>query len=367
MSSDRIKVAIVGLGNCASSLIQGIEFCKTYGEEKLTGLMNPSIAGYKPQDIDIVAAFDIDDRKIDRDVSIAIFSPPNCTKRFHDDIPPMNVKVMMGNVLDGVASHMADYDSEHSFVVSEKKSANKEEIIKVLKESGAEIMVNYLPVGSENATKFYMECALEAGLGVVNNIPVFIASDPIWEEKFKAKKLPIIGDDTKSQFGATIVHRVLTNLCKNRGVNILRTYQINTGGNTDFLNMLSRERLTSKKISKTKSVQSQLNKPLEKENIHIGPSDYIPWLKDNKVCFIRMEAEILGGVPIDLELRLSVEDSPNSAGVVLDAIRCIKLALDRGIGGAILAPSAYFCKHPPKQYTDAEAYALLQEFIHSYG
>jgi myo-inositol-1-phosphate synthase len=270
----------------------------------------------------------------------------------------------MGRILDGVSEHMKDYDERYSFVPSDEPEPTKEQVVRALKESGAEILVNYLPVGSEEATRFYVECALEAGLGFINNIPVFIASDTDWAARFKEKNLPLIGDDIKSQLGATIVHRVLTNLFKKRGVKLERTYQLNTGGNTDFLNMLDRRRLKSKKTSKTESVQSQLGEGrLSGENIHIGPSDWVAWQKDNKICFIRMEGKLFGDIPMNLELRLSVEDSPNSGGVAIDAIRCAKLALDRNEGGILHAPSAYFCKHPPRQYTDDEAYRMMEAFI----
>jgi myo-inositol-1-phosphate synthase len=311
-----------------------------------------------------VAAYDIDKRKVGKDLADAIFAPPNCTKIFCNDIQSNGVIVQMGRILDGISEHMNDYDEKHSFVPSGEPEPSKEKVVRLLKESGAEILVNYLPVGSEEATRFYAECALEAGLGFINNIPVFIASDTDWAARFKEKNLPLIGDDIKSQLGATIVHRVLTNLFKKRGVKLERTYQLNTGGNTDFLNMLDRRRLKSKKTSKTESVQSQLGEGrLSGENIHIGPSDWVQWQKDNKICFIRMEGKLFGDIPMNLELRLSVEDSPNSGGVAIDAIRCAKLALDRKEGGILHAPSAYFCKHPPRQYTDDEAYLMTEAFI----
>ncbi len=360
----KIKVGIIGVGNCASSLVQGVEYYKNKTPDQATGLMHWDIGGYKPSDIEFVIAFDIDKRKVGKDLSEAIFSPPNCTTVFCKDIPEKGVKVRMGRILDGVADHMKNYPENQTFVPADEKEPDKEEVVKALKESGVEILLNYLPVGSEKAAKFYAECALEAGVAFINNIPVFIASNPDWEQKFKAKNLPIIGDDIKSQVGATIVHRVLTTLFKDRGVKLEHTYQINVGGNTDFLNMLNRARLNSKKISKTEAVQSMLNeKRLPDLDIHIGPSDYIPWLKDNKLCFIRMEGKLFGDVPMNLELRLSVEDSPNSAGVVIDAIRCCKLALDRKIGGVLYSPSAYFMKHPPRQFPDAVARQMVEEFI----
>jgi len=359
----KIKIAICGIGNCASSLIQGIEYYREENGKEPIGLMHPEIGGYKPSDIEVVAAFDVDARKVGKDVSEAIFQPPNCTTVFHPQIPRMGVPVSMGKVLDGVSEHMKDYDPEHTFVVSDEKEAEKEDIVRILKESGAEILLNYLPVGSEQAVRFYAECALEAGVGFINNMPVFIASDAEWAKRFENAGLPIIGDDIKSQLGATIVHRTLANLFKKRGVKLERTYQLNTGGNTDFLNMLNRARLASKKESKTEAVQSVLKERLHAEDIHVGPSDYVAWQKDNKVCFIRMEGKLFGDVPMNLELRLSVEDSPNSGGVVIDAIRCCKLALERGIGGVLYSPSSYFMKHPPRQYPDDEAYQLTEDFI----
>jgi myo-inositol-1-phosphate synthase len=269
----------------------------------------------------------------------------------------------MGRVLDGVSDHMNNYDEKYTFIVSKEPEATKADIVNELKNSGAEMLLNYLPVGSEEAVRFYAECALEAGIGLINNMPVFIASDPEWAKKFEAKNIPVIGDDIKAQLGATITHRILADLFEKRGVKLDRTYQLNTGGNTDFLNMLNRNRLASKRESKTEAVQSVLSKKLEDENIHIGPSDYVAWQKDNKVCFLRMEGRLFGDVPMNLELRLSVEDSPNSAGVVIDAIRCCKLALDRGIGGVLYSPSSYFMKHPAIQYPDNEAYIRTEEFI----
>jgi len=359
----KIKIAIAGVGNCSSSLVQGINYYKDKDGRKAIGLMHWDIGGYEPSDIEVVAAFDIDKRKVGKDVSEAIFSPPNCTTVFCKDIPETGVKVQMGRILDGFADHMRDYPIQCAFVLAEEKEATREDIVRILKESGAEILLNYMPVGAEKATKFYAQCALEAGVAFINNMPVFIASNPEWAEKFKERNIPVIGDDIKSQLGATITHRVLTTIFKNRGVKLERTYQLNTGGNTDFLNMLEHHRLISKKVSKTEAVQAVAGERLADEDIHIGPSDYVPWQKDNKVCFIRMEGRLFGDVPMDLELRLSVEDSPNSAGVVIDAIRCCKLALDRGQGGVLYSPSAYFMKHPPKQFTDAEAFNLTEEFI----
>ncbi len=358
-----IKIAIVGVGNCASALVQGIEYYKNKQAKDAIGLMHWDIGGYRPYDMEVVAAFDIDKRKIGRDVAEAIFAPPNCTKIFCKDIPRTGVTVKMGRVLDGVAEHMNSPEQKYTFVVSDEPEPVKAEVVQILRESGAEILVNYLPVGSEEATSFYAECALDAGIAFINCVPVFIVSNPLWAEKFRRKNIPIIGDDIKSQFGATISHRTLVDLCKKRGVKIERTYQINTGGNTDFLNMLDRRRLNSKKESKTEAVQSAIAKRLDPENIHVGPSDYVPWQQDNKVCFIRIEGKLFGDVPMNLELRLSVEDSPNSAGVVIDAIRCCKLALEQNIGGVLTAPSAYFMKHPPQQFTDEEAYLMTEKFI----
>lgn len=358
----KIKIAIAGIGNCASSLIQGIEYYKFEDKEPI-GLMHREIGGYKPGDIEVVAAFDIDARKVGKDVSEAIFAPPNCTAVFCPDIPSTGVKVKMGRVLDGVSDHMKNYEDSCTFIVSKEQEATKADIVNELKNSGAEMLLNYLPVGSEEAVCFYAECALEAGVALINNMPVFIASNPEWAKKFEEKNIPIIGDDIKAQLGATITHRILADLFEKRGVKLERTYQLNTGGNTDFLNMLNRNRLASKRESKTEAVQSVLSRKLENENIHIGPSDYVAWQKDNKVCFLRMEGSLFGDVPMNLELRLSVEDSPNSGGVVIDAIRCCKLALDRGIGGVLYSPSSYFMKHPAIQYSDDEAYRRTEAFI----
>jgi myo-inositol-1-phosphate synthase len=358
-----IKVAIAGLGNCASSLIQGITYYRDKGPLDVTGLMHWDLGGYRPGDIEVVAAFDIDRRKVGKKVNEAIFALPNCTKRFCPDLPSSDVTVSMGRILDGLSDHMRDYEDRYTFVPSDATEPDNKAVVDLLRETGAEILLNYMPVGSQRATQFYTECALEAGVALINNIPVFIASDPQWARRFQEKNIPLIGDDIKSQLGATITHRVLTDLFRKRGVKLERTYQLNTGGNTDFLNMLNRHRLVSKKESKTEAVQSVAAQRLENENIHIGPSDYVPWQKDNKVCFIRMEGRLFGGVPMEIELRLSVEDSPNSAGVAIDAIRCVKLALDRGQGGVLEGPSAYFCKHPPRQFTDDEAFSLTENFI----
>ncbi len=358
-----IKIAIVGLGNCASSLVQGFRYYRERSPDDCVGLMHWEIGGYRPGDIEVVAAFDIDSRKVGRDVNEAVFQPPNCTAPIVPELPPTGVTVRMGRILDGCPPHMQAYPDPQTFLPSDEPEITFEELVAELRDSGAEILVNYLPVGSEAATRFYAEAALAAGVGFVNNIPVFIASDPGWAARFEERGIPLVGDDIKSQLGATIVHRALADLFRKRGVALDRTYQINTGGNTDFLNMLDRDRLASKKTSKTEAVQSVAGLRLPADDIHVGPSDYVPWQKDNKVCFIRMEGRLFGDIAMNVELRLSVEDSPNSAGVAIDAIRCCKLALDRGQGGVLVAPSAYFCKHPPRQFSDDEAYRIVEAFI----
>lgn len=360
----KIKIAIAGVGNCAASLIQGLEYYRsnTNGkkQEEHLGLMNYDMGGYFPEDIEVVAAFDIDKRKVGERFDAALSAKPNCVLPLYTDIPKSKVRVEMGPVLDGVSEHMADYPADRTFIPAKKKPANVE---KVLKDSGAEILLNYLPVGSQKATEFYAEACLKTGVSLINCMPVFICSDPQWAKRFEEKRIPIVGDDIKAQVGATIVHRTLAKLFTDRGVTIDRTYQLNTGGNTDFLNMLNRTRLESKKISKTSAVQSQLTVPLEAENIHIGPSDYVPWQNDNKVCFLRMEGRGFAGFPMNLELRLSVEDSPNSAGCAIDAIRCCRLARDRKIGGQLISISAYTMKHPPKQIADTDAKDLVKKFV----
>jgi myo-inositol-1-phosphate synthase len=364
---DKIRVAVAGVGNCASALLQGIEFYRDIAKPApgsfIPGLTNPDIGGYLPGDIEIVAAFDIDRRKVGRPVREAIFSPPNCTKRFVPEMPPGGPVVMMAPVLDGVAPHMREYPEDQTFLPSDCPPCDVEA---VLRDSGAEILVSYLPVGSEEATRFFAEICLAAGVSLVNCVPVFIASDPAWSERFRQRGIPIVGDDIKSQLGATIVHRALARLFSERGIRVRRTYQLNTGGNTDFLNMLSRRRLQSKKISKTEAVTSVLKHPIADEDIHIGPSDYVPWQKDNKLCFLRIEGEGFGGLPIEVEVRLSVTDSPNSAGVGIDAIRLCRLGRDMELAGPLLAPSAYFMKHPPVQLPDDEARRELEEFIADY-
>jgi len=357
-----IRIAIAGLGNCASSLIQGIYYYKKVkeGHNDFPGLMHYNLGGYTPGDIKVVAAIDIDKRKVGRSVGEAILSKPNCTKNFHTIHSKIPVKVHMGNVLDGVAEHMSNYPEERRFVISDSKPAD---VVKILKETKTEILLNYLPVGSENATAFYAEACLKSGVSFINCVPVFIVSNDLWAKRFEEKGIPVIGDDIKSQIGATIIHRTLAKLFEDRGVKIDRTYQLNVGGNTDFLNMLNSTRLKMKKISKTEAVQSQIQVPLAGENIHIGPSDYIPWLNDNQVCFLRIEGRGFGSVPLNLEVRLSVEDSPNSAGVVIDAIRCCKIARDRKLAGPLTSPSAYFMKHPPIQFSDDVAKDMVEDFI----
>jgi myo-inositol-1-phosphate synthase len=322
--------------------------------------MHYDICGYTPRSIKIVAAFDIDKRKVGRPLGEAVFSAPNCTKQIVNTINDGKVIVSMGNPLDGISIHMKNYPEKRTFLLSD---AQPQDVSRILKEREVEILVNYLPVGSEEAARFYARCCLETGVSLVNCIPVFIASNNEWAAMFEEKRIPIVGDDVKSQIGATIIHRTLAKLFEDRGVTIDRTYQLNTGGNTDFLNMLNRDRLASKKISKTEAVQSLLDSPIAEDNIHIGPSDYVPWQRDNKVCFLRIEGRVFGDVPVELELRLSVEDSPNSAGCVVDAIRCCKIARDRGIGGVLESISAYTMKHPIRQSSDDVAREMVEEFI----
>jgi myo-inositol-1-phosphate synthase len=362
----RINIAIAGLGNCASSLLQGIEYYRHLPEEAddSGGLMHHSIGPYRPFDIDLVAAFDIDRRKVGRPASEAIFAAPNNTKVLCPRLRDRGPVVQMGPLLDGFSPHMLNYPEHRRFVPAEKDPVD---VAAVLRDSGAEILVNYLPVGSQRATEFYVQAALDAGVAFVNCIPVFIVSHPLWSQRFKQKGLPCVGDDIKAQLGATIVHRTLARLFEDRGVKLDATYQLNTGGNTDFLNMLDRSRLTSKKASKTEAVQSQLAEPLDDDRIHIGLADYVPWQNDNKVCFLRMEGRGFASAPLHLELRLSVEDSPNSAGVAIDAIRVCKLALNQGIGGPLLPASACYMKHPPVQMKDVEAMAEVERFLSEAG
>ncbi len=361
----RIRVAIAGVGNCASSLVQGVQYYKKVKatDPRVPGLMHNVFGPYGISDIEFVAAFDVDRRKVGKDLSKAIFEAPNCTTVFHRNVPKLGVRVLRGPTLDGVARHMSEYPEERAFAVDE--SQKPVDVVRVLQQTKADVLVNYMPVGSQKATEFYANACLEANVGMVNCMPVFIASDSLWAQRFKKANVPIVGDDIKSQLGATIVHRVLARVADQRGIKIRGTYQLNVGGNTDFLNMKEQARLTSKKISKTEAVQSQLGVPLSWEQIHVGPSDYVPFLNDNKVCFLRIEGEQFGGVPMNIEMRLSVEDSPNSAGVVIDALRAVKIALDRGVGGYLEGPSAYFMKHPPVQHSDARAHDMVEEFIAS--
>jgi len=351
----KINVAIIGVGNCASALVQGVfRYKDAPADGFVPGLMHPVLGGYHVRDIEFVAAFDIDRNKVGKDLSEAIFAPPNNTLRFAE-VPYLGVPVERGMTHDGIGRYLQG--------VVQKAPGSTADIVGILKERQCHVVVNYLPVGAEEATKWYVEQVLSAGCAFVNCIPVFIARERYWQKRFRDRGLPIIGDDIKSQVGATIVHRVLTRLFRDRGVRLQHTYQLNFGGNTDFLNMLERERLHSKKVSKTEAVTSMLDYEMSAEDVHIGPSDYVPWLKDRKFCYIRMEGEGFGGAPINIELKLEVWDSPNSAGVVIDAIRCAKLALDRGISGALVAPSAYFMKSPPIQVPDDRARDLVERFI----
>ena len=351
----KINVAIIGVGNCASSLVQGVYFYRDARDDTFVpGLMHPILGGYHIRDIQFVAAFDIDKNKVGKDLAEAIYTPPNNTFKFCE-VPLSGVKVHRGMTHDGLGKYLSQ--------VITKAPGSTANIVNILKETKTDVVLSYLPVGSEAATKWYVEQILDAGCGFVNCIPVFIARENYWQERFAERGLPVIGDDIKSQVGATITHRVLTRLFRERGVKLDRTYQLNFGGNTDFYNMLERERLESKKISKTNAVISQLDYELEPGNVHVGPSDYVPWLTDRKFCYIRMEGTTFGNVPLNLELKLEVWDSPNSAGIVIDAIRCCKLALERGLSGSLVAPSACFMKSPPTQYTDDEGRRMLEEFI----
>ncbi len=355
MSDRRVRVAIAGVGNCASSLVQGAQYYREADPtEAVPGLMHVDLGGYHVADVEFVAAFDVDSTKVGQDLSKAIDGGLNNTVKFAD-VSALGVEVQRGPTLDGLGTFYRD--------VVEESPAPPVDVAATLRESGADVLVGYLPVGSENAQRHYAQAALDAGCGFVNCIPVFIASDPEWAAKFTAAGLPIIGDDIKSQLGATITHRVLSRLFEDRGVRIDRTYQLNFGGNQDFRNMLERDRLTSKKISKTQSVTSQIERDMTEGTVHIGPSDHVPWLEDRKWCYIRIEGTEFGDVPLNMELKLEVWDSPNSAGVVIDAVRCIKLALDRGVGGPLLGPSSYFMKSPPEQYTDDVCHSLTERFI----
>ena len=355
----KIKVAIIGVGNCASSLVQGIQrYVELPEDADVPGVMHSKIGDYRIEDIEIVAAFDIDENKVGKDLSEAIFIKPNNTLKFAD-VPRLGVPVERGMTHDGIGKYVS-----HLVKKSPHSTAN---ISGILKEREVDVVINYLPVGSEMATKWYVEQVLDARCAFINCIPVFIAREEYWRTRFEERGIPIIGDDIKSQVGATILHRLLTRLFEDRGATIENTYQLNFGGNTDFLNMLERERLVSKKISKTSSVTSQMEEGIDPEHIHIGPSDYVPWLQDRKWCYIRIEGKLFGGAPINLEAKLEVWDSPNSAGVVVDAIRCAKVALDRGMGGAVYGPSAYFMKSPPTQYTDDKARQMVEDFIAGEG
>jgi myo-inositol-1-phosphate synthase len=355
MSNKKVRVAIIGVGNCASSLVQGVQFYRdAKDDDRVPGLMHVNLGGYHVRDVEFSAAIDIVDTKVGKDLSEAIFSYPNNTLKF-TDVPHMGVPVVRGMTHDGLGKYLSQ--------ILKKAPGPTADIVKILKETKTDVVVSYLPVGSEEATKWYVEQVLEAGCAFVNAIPVFIASSDYWADRFRQKGLPIIGDDIKSQVGATILHRVLTSLFVDRGVRLDRTYQINFGGNTDFMNMLERERLMSKKISKTGAVTSMLPYPIDADNVHVGPSDYIPWLTDRKWCYIVMEGTTFGNVPLNLEAKLEVWDSPNSAGVIIDAVRCAKIALDRGIGGPLYAPASYLMKTPPKQFKDDVAREMVESFI----
>jgi myo-inositol-1-phosphate synthase len=351
----KVRIGIVGVGNCANSLVQGLTYYrKAKSNEPVPGLMNANVGGYHVGDIELSVAFEVNAEKVGKDLADAIWATPNNTHRFAD-VAPTGVTVLRGRTLDGIGQYLRD-----EIELSDEEEAD---VTAALTRSGTDVLVSYLPVGSQKATEWYAERALEAGCGFINCIPVFIASDPKWRARFEGAGLPIIGDDIKSQVGATIVHRILANLFRERGVRLDRTFQLNVGGNADFKNMLERERLKSKKISKTQAVTSQFDVPLEADNVHVGPSDHVPWLTDRKVAFIRLEGTAFGGVPLTAELKLDVWDSPNSAGVVIDAVRCAKLAMDRGIGGALIGPSSYFMKSPPRQFTDDEARDRTCRFI----
>ncbi len=359
MADNKIRVAIIGVGNCASSLVQGVYFYRNAKEdEQIPGIMHPVLGNYHIRDIEFVAAVDIDRRKVGKDLAEAIFAPPNNTYKFAD-VPKTGVKVLRGMTHDGIGKYLEG--------VIEKAPGPTDDIARIFRDEGVDVVVNFLPVGSEEATKWYVEQVLQAGAAFVNGIPVFIATSPYWSKRFQEAGLPLLGDDIKSQVGATILHRTLVQLFLDRGVKLDRTYQINFGGNTDFLNMLERERLHSKKISKTQAVTSLLPYDIGEENVHVGPSDYIPWLKDRKWCYIRMEGTTFGNVPLNVEVKLEVWDSPNSAGVMIDAIRCAKIAKDRGLAGPIVEPSAYFFKSPPKQIPDFKARELLEAWIRGEG
>jgi myo-inositol-1-phosphate synthase len=359
----KIRVGIVGVGNCASSLVQGVEYYRHQSADPAgehPGLMHYDLAGYLPHDLEIACAFDIDERKVGQPLHHAIFAKPNKAVDIWRDLPELGVTVHMGPVLDGVSEHMADYPPDETFVPSDQPPVD---VAAILKATGTEVLISYLPVGSQQAAEYYAQACLETGTSLVNCMPVFLISDATWGERFTSRGIPAVGDDIKSQVGATIVHRTLAKLFADRGIKLDRTYQLNTGGNTDFLNMLNRTRLGSKKLSKTEAVQAVMPQRLPARDVHIGPSDYVPWQGDNKICFLRLEGRAFGNVPMELELRLSVQDSPNSAGVAIDAIRCCRLARDRKIAGPLRSVSAYLMKHPPTQITDDLARDLVEKFI----
>jgi myo-inositol-1-phosphate synthase len=359
VGNKKVRVGIIGVGNCASSLVQGVEYYKHAAEtDAIPGLMHVNLGGYHISDIEFSAAIDIDSTKVGKDLSEAIFSGPNNTYKFATP-PTTSVKIARGMTHDGLGKYLSQ--------VIKKAPGSTADIVKLLRDTGTDVVINYLPVGSETATKWYVEQILQAGCGFVNCIPVFIGREDYWRKRFEEAQLPIVGDDIKSQVGATIVHRTLARLFQDRGVKLERTMQLNVGGNTDFYNMLERERLESKKISKTNAVTSQLNFDIGADNVHIGPSDYVAWLSDRKWAYIRLEGRTFGDVPLNVELKLEVWDSPNSAGVVIDAVRCAKLAKDAGVGGSLLGPSAYFMKSPAVQYTDEQARLMVEEFIAEFG
>ncbi len=355
MAGKKVRVAIIGVGNCASALVQGVHYYRNAADDQfIPGLMHARLGGYHIGDVEFTAAFDIDITKVGKDLSEAIWAGPNNTIKFCD-VPHMGVKVYRGMTHDGLGKYLKEMIT--------KAPGPTDDIVSILKDTKTDVVINYLPVGSEMATKWYVQQILDAGCGMVNCIPVFIAREDYWQARFRDRGLPIIGDDIKSQVGATITHRVLTHLFRDRGVRLDRTYQLNFGGNTDFYNMLERDRLESKKISKTNAVTSQLDYQLDPGAVHVGPSDYVPWLTDRKFCYIQMEGTTFGDVPLKVEVKLEVWDSPNSAGVVIDALRCCKIAMDRGISGSIQGPSAYFMKSPPVQYDDDTAQRMVEEFI----
>lgn len=356
-----IRTAIVGVGNCASSLIQGVSYCRALGDQAV-GVSFPELAGYTPSDVELVAGFDVDARKVGLSLAEAAFAPPNCTEVFHKDVSEQTALVHRGPDLDGVAAHMLSKPEDRSFRLSDAPALTKDEVVAVLRDAGTQVMIVFLPVGSQKAVEFYAECAIEAGVALVNGIPVFIASNPVWAAKFKAAGVPCLGDDFKAQLGATIVHRTLANLADMRGVQIDRTYQLNIGGNTDFLNMSEQDRLASKRESKTEAVQAAMENRLDTSDIRIGPSDYVPWLNDHKVAYVRLEGRLFGGARTNIELRLDVEDSPNAAAEALAGIRLARIALDRGLSGSVDAASAFLFKHPPVQFEDTDAHDMVLAF-----